>query len=841
MNAGLVGGLAEPVRHLDAATTASTVDRLFRRDAELRAVVVAGPDGPVLIERSWLDSALTGRLGFGRVLNASRAVLELGTPPTIVLPSSTTLNAAAAMVLSRQSRGETFDAVLINDGDHEFAMVRVTTIFERLADDYGHQSRHDALTGLPNRLHLMQRLAESEADGATLLYIDLDRFKDVNDRWGHAAGDALLVAFGQRLLAVCRPGDFVARLGGDEFALLTEDSLSRDAARALAERVVDSAAQPYALDVGELDAMAGADSQPGTDRGRLVEVGIGASVGIAEHRPDRLRDGAQLGDLLRQADLAMYRAKARGRGRVAHYDAALQFQSGAEDARRAEREMERKLRGAITDEVITVAYQPVVELPSGRVYGVEALARWHDADLGQVPPDVFITLAERTGLIIDLGRLVLRLACTEAAAWPDPEPGQPAATVAVNISAVQLAEPLIVDQVAQVLASTGLAPERLCLEITETAAVQDLEQTAHRLAQLRDLGVRLALDDFGTGHSSLTMLRRLPVHLVKIDRSFVERVTTDALDAVLVRLVIDTAHSFGLRVCAEGIETMEQGRQLTVMGADSAQGWLFGRPMAPGDGLTDTVTNTTADTGAYADLAEDPTLLLGGNDELVLVITPALSIRYASASSLVMLGWTPAELIGTSLLTYLDAELVGRITRRESVPGVTENGGGVHRVVHRDGTFRWLSTTTQLLYAEDGSVRELLSISRDVTVSVTAEEALARSESEFRHAFDDAPIGIALNALDGGFLRVNRALAELLGYTTEELLTRNVAELTHPDDLAADVANTEALLSGRVQRVEVSKRYRDSAGRDVPVRVWASLAPGPQDGSPYIVAHVMPR
>ena len=219
---------------------------------------------------------------------------------------------------------------------------------------------------------------------------------------------------------------------------------------------------------------------------------------------------------------------------------------------RARRTMERRLRSAIDDGGLQVHYQPLVELPSGRVTGVEALARWDDEQLGSVPPDLFIPLAETTGLIIDLGRWVLNTACAQAATWQGTDSDVPGPTVAVNVSPLQLTESTFIQDVIDALSASGLPAHRLCIEITETAAISDMEKTARVLAQLRDLSIQIALDDFGTGHSSLTMLRRLPVTLVKIDRSFVTQIATDAQDAVLVRLIIDAAHSLGMRVCAEG-------------------------------------------------------------------------------------------------------------------------------------------------------------------------------------------------------------------------------------------------------------------------------------------------
>ena len=485
--------------------------------------------------------------------------------------------------------------------------------------------------------------------------------------------------------------------------------------------------------------------------------------------------------------------------------------------------MEHRLRLAVAQDQIGLHYQPVVALPSGRVTGVEALARWEDDELGTVPPDEFITLAERTGLILDLGRAVLRAACQQATAWPASPTGSP--TVSVNVSPVQLVEPSFTAHVQAALEDSGLEASRLCLEITETAAVTDLQETADRLWQLRRLGVQLALDDFGTGYSSLTLLRRLPVHLVKIDRSFMEKVAVDAGDAVLVRLVVDAAHSLGLRVCAEGIEQVDQARQMVAMGCDSAQGWLFGRPVPPTPALASMLTSQPDPFEAF-DPALPPPVVLGGSDDLVVVTTPDLVVSYVSASCRAVLGRVPSELVGAQL-PGLDSDDYpdGRTTLRLS---------------HRDGTDRWLRGDVQRLHDDAGDVREVLWVFHDVTGEVVREQALAASERLFRLAFDDAPIGMALTALDGRILRANAAFAELVGRRASDLLSMCVADLTHPDDLAADETNLAAIRAGTASSQRVAKRYRSSGGHDVRVTVHAATVTG-ADGEPaYVVAHVLP-
>lgn len=494
----------------------------------------------------------------------------------------------------------------------------------------------------------------------------------------------------------------------------------------------------------------------------------------------------------------------------------------------------RRLSRALSIGALDVHYQPIVELPSGRVLGVEALARWTDSDLGPVTPDVFIRVAEECGLIGKLGAYVLDRACRDAVEWTGGRPEGP--TVSVNVSAMQLAADDIVAVVRRALTRSGLPAARLCLEITESAAIDDLEACAARLESLRALGVRVALDDYGTGHSSLTLLRRLPVDVLKIDRSFVERVTTDALDAVLVRLVIDTAHSLGLRVCAEGIETEEQARQLVALGADRAQGWLFGRPEPTSAAL---VQKLWSDKGAAVDETSRPELLLGGSEELIVVTTADYRIRYISASSHAMLGYMPAEAVGESVLDFLESEYAHQIKPIGESAGSL--GNGEYRVRHRDGSVRWLACRSQPLAETGGRGREFLFVAKDITAAAQAKRALAESEAKFREAFDGAPIGMAINRLDGTFLDVNQTLAELLGYTTEQMMSLTVANITCPQDQAADVVNTEALCNGSQRFVSVDKHYVRADGSVIPVRVRASIVEDSESGNAYIVAHVLPR
>jgi len=483
----------------------------------------------------------------------------------------------------------------------------------------------------------------------------------------------------------------------------------------------------------------------------------------------------------------------------------------------------RRLGKAIADQTLELYFQPLTDLSSGILVGVEALCRWTDDQLGSIPPDKFIQVAEQTGQINELGRWVLRTACERAAAWAS-RPGE-RPYLSVNVSPVQLRQPGFVDEVCDALHDSGLAPERLCLEITETAMVTDVEHAARTLLRLRELGIQLALDDFGTGHSSLTLLRNLPLHMVKIDRSLITGVATGAQDAVLVRLIVDAAHTLGLRVCAEGVEEAVQAQQLVALGCDTGQGWLFGRP-SPGPGSRERWP-VSRPSHAWRESAAGPPVALGGNDDLVVMADHERRVTYVSAACRRILGRMPSEVVGLPLVELLGDEHV--------------SGPTTLRVPHKEGGARWLRGVVQPLHDATGGIRELLCVLTDVTSAVLREKALADSEELFRSAFSGAPIGIALSDFDGRLLRVNPALAELVGRTTHDLLAMTVADITHPGDRTADAANLAEVREGVVPRHRVLKRYLHADGHAIPVEVHAASALT-AEGEPYcVVAHVLPR
>jgi diguanylate cyclase (GGDEF)-like protein len=440
----------------------------------------------------------------------------------------------------------------------------------RAVNDAVHQAFHDSLTGLPNRSLLLDRLqqalARSQRSGAQvgLMFCDLDDFKTINDSLGHAAGDELLVAVAKRLAGCIRPGDTAARFGGDEFVLLF-DELDRSLIAEPARRILEALRQPFKI------------------RGRDVVVGV--SIGIAAGI-----DNAE--DMLRNADLALYRAKGAGKGRFELFEQRMHT------AMVERLELEGDLRLALRRNELRLAYQPIVRLIDGETAGVEALVRWQHPERGLLHPGSFIPIAEDSRLVVPLGRWVLREACRQAMAWQTALQ-RDAPIVSVNISGVELAAGDLSSYVASILHETGLSANRLMLELTETALVQDTELATTRLGELKDLGVRLAVDDFGTGYASLQHLRSFPVDVIKIAKPFIDGVAGRSEESALARAIIDLGSSFRLGVVAEGIETTPQRERLISLGCDLGQGFLFAKPVSATE-LTPALIGSSAGSSSLA-------------------------------------------------------------------------------------------------------------------------------------------------------------------------------------------------------------------------------------------------
>ena len=438
-------------------------------------------------------------------------------------------------------------------------LAQVATVFNQLIEerhaseaDLWHRSRHDALTGLPNRTALtehltaaLERVPEGEVAPVAVLFLDLDRFKHINDAYGHARGDRVLVALGRRLQEVLTD-TYVSRFGGDEYVMVATGAFTMSNVSTLAARVTDALAEPFTID--------------GTD------LHLTGSVGIA-----LARGGDTAEDLVRNADTAMYRSKERGTAGHAVFDQPMREWA----MHRAS--TEHDLHQALEHGDLWLSYQPKVALDDGDLIGFEALARWNHPTRGLVPPAEFIPVAEDSGLISAIGLWALEAACRQAVQWRLLN-NDLSVPVSVNLAARQLADPMLPDIVAQILETTGARAGDLVLEVTESAVLSDIEGVSKRLRRLRDAGVHISIDDFGTGYSSLSYLQQLPIDELKIDRSFVCRLPFEASSTAIIGSVIDLAHAIGLTVVAEGVETIEQLDALRTLRCDLAQGFYLARP-----------------------------------------------------------------------------------------------------------------------------------------------------------------------------------------------------------------------------------------------------------------------
>ncbi len=545
---------------------------MFMNDAELRfraarnAVADLTADAIEVNERvsRELEATLTGRVRWVTLGTIGAALfstmLALWASRLLARPV-----VAITGVMGRLASGDLETPTPETDRRDEIgAMARAVEVFKAQAirkglleaelrealDSAAHMSTHDYLTGLPNRRLYTDRLTQALASArredwrVAVMCLDLDRFKEVNDTLGHAAGDRVLRAVASRLSGCLRETDTIARFGGDEFAIVLPFVQSHTGPEQLAARLIEAVDAPIDLD------------------GTAAHIGL--SIGIALSDPDVPCEATQL---LRDADVALYQAKETGRGRFCLHIPGM-------NARMTERRaMARDLRTAVADRTLTVVYQPQVDMTTREIVGAEALVRWYRPGYGPIPPDIFISLAETADLIGDIGAFVLEEACREALHWPRH------VRVAVNVSPVQFRLAGFTDAVAAILARTGFQRERLELEITEGVMLSDTEETLAILADLRRMGLRLAMDDFGTGYSSLGYLQKFRFDKIKIDRSFVGRLGDDPNAAAIVRAVVGLGEALGVCANAEGIETPAQAELLRQLGCREGQGYLFGRPM----------------------------------------------------------------------------------------------------------------------------------------------------------------------------------------------------------------------------------------------------------------------
>jgi diguanylate cyclase (GGDEF)-like protein len=525
------------------------------------------PDGMAAIRRSEVIQGISGQAITGQHLvivddypahpAAHEILVAQGVKSAMAAPVSRNGAVVGSLLVASDRHREYSPAeqdVLLAFAEHASLALNDASAVEgmrRAFDSALHQATHDPLTGLPNRALVLDRLGQALARAqrhggrVTVLFADLDRFKVVNDSLGHGAGDRLLVSVSERLRSAVRAEDTVGRLSGDEFVVICENTSDREA-EAVAERAAAAIAEPFVVG------------------GR--ETVITASIGIAHAEPHTRAE-----DMLRDSDVAMYRAKERGRARIELFDAAMRL-------RMFDRlETEHALRTALARHELRLVYQPIVCLDDGRVVAAEALVRWDHPVRGLISPSEFIPVAEESGLVLPLGRYVLNEACHQLARWR--AAGRSELRVTVNLSARQFSDPDLLAVVAAALEAAGLPGDALWLEITESVLMEEAESTAETLRALKGLGVHLSVDDFGTGYSSLSYLKRFPVDLLKIDRSFVDGLGTEAEDSAIVNAIISLARALRLGVVAEGVEHPAQLVELHRLGCTAVQGFLLAPPL----------------------------------------------------------------------------------------------------------------------------------------------------------------------------------------------------------------------------------------------------------------------
>jgi diguanylate cyclase (GGDEF)-like protein len=514
---------------------------------------------PVGLAASWSRRWAGAAVAAATALLVLRAALSERASAGHALMSVVALVLLAATVSVAVSRIRREDLHLVSrlEEEREHAL-RASAERDALSRRLTHQAAHDALTGLPNRSLFLERLNDAlrqADDGAVVgvLFLDLDDFKTVNDSLGHAAGDELLVGISRRLENTLRAGDVVARFGGDEFAVLLLSGGTAEQVGGVANRLLGVLRAPFALSAGMASGQAS---------GGLV---------LEARDPSRTVE-EQGGDLVRQADLAMYSAKAAGGGRCVEFHLELQ------EAMRERLALQDEITRALIEEQFSLHYQPVVDLTTKRLVAVEALVRWHHPERGDISPERFIPIAERSGAIVPLGLWVLEQACLDLQLWDELAPGNDL-RISVNISARQLRDRGVGPQIARILHKVGVDPRRLVLEVTESMLMDDGETATATLWQLRALGIRIAIDDFGTGYSSLSRLVDLPLDDLKVDRTFIDELTRSHAGATIVTAAIAMAHGLGLKVVAEGVETQDQLDFLTDAACDQAQGYLFSPPV----------------------------------------------------------------------------------------------------------------------------------------------------------------------------------------------------------------------------------------------------------------------
>ena len=547
-----LGELARPTTPIPGTMKCADVERLLVRNSSPSSLIAIRSDGrPLLVERLSFLHKMAGPVGFGRMLYHERPVQEILPVDNLVMSAHARVSEAFELLLTR-SAADRFQDIIVEFPDHTFGLLEATHLLERVAELNADAALHDPLTGLGNRTLLMESIEAalgSREVWLALLFVDLDRFKVVNDGLGHDAGDMLLKTIAERIRRVVRDRGLAARLGGDEFAIALQGASAGD---------LEDCAESLALEITEV--VRGPVSL--SDR----HVVTSASAGIALARP-----GEDPSSLLRRADIAMYQAKRAGGGQF------RLFRGEQDQAAQQRLDLEIWLRHAFVRGGLRVAYQPIVELHSGRLEGFEALIRGSHPQLGPLSPGDFLPVAAEIGLMPEIDAWVLEEGLRQCAAWR--ELGTTDLRLSVNLSSQTLERPQSLDRFEVILERSKVPPSRLLLEITEGEALNDLPTTGALLHGLRRLGARVAIDDFGTGYSSLAQLAKLPIDVLKIDRTFVQQLGGGARSEEMIRLIVSLAHGMRATTVAEGIEDVDQVPMLVGSGCESGQGFLYSPPL----------------------------------------------------------------------------------------------------------------------------------------------------------------------------------------------------------------------------------------------------------------------
>lgn len=704
--------------------------------------------------------------------------------------------------------------VVENEIKGVFGIGKDITGRKELERELERRATSDPLTELPNRdlfTELLKRAlgrAHRRNEALAVLFLDLDNFKYVNDSLGHAVGDRLLVEVSDSIRQSLRGADTAARIGGDEFAVLLENVGDEEGAARVARRISDSLRTPSFLQGHEV----------------RTTFSIGVALGFSgKEEPE---------ELLRNADTAMYQAKNSGKNRYQI------FQPEFKDEARERLQLESALRYAIEEDQLTVHYQPKVWIEDGSIYGAEALVRWERPGHGLISPGDFIPLAEKTGLIVPLGRQVLETACRQLKEWQEQCPDRSSLTVCVNVSPKQFSDSTLADDVDRVLKETGIRPETLILEITESSAMEDTESNRDTLRSLKALGVCVSIDDFGKGYSSLIYLKDLPVDTLKIDRAFIDGLDADTGNMAITSAIITLAHTLGLKVVAEGVETIEQLANLQELGGDLAQGFYFSKPLPAREmgellygnsplGSSD-IRRTTKAFGYFAQskqASERADLLnraVAATTSGVVITDhtqPDGPIIYLNETFEEITGYSAEDTLGYNcrFLHVEDREQPALYGLRDAIREGKEHSC-VLRNYRKDGTMFWNELNISPVHDKEGRITNFVGIQNDVTERVRRQQEVQRNEEQLRAMLIEYSSDIITILEADGTIRYQSPGAEgTSNYNPDEINGATIFDFIHPEDHERAATEFDKILStpGASAPVEIRYRYADGSWRPV--------------------------